>query len=95
MPIYEYKCEKCGVYEVVHCMTEKYEKCVKCGGEVKKLVSAGNFRMDGHKADTHPNSPEKIHEGNEQRRKHTRAGTLEEWKKENKEKYEKDGQFSY
>lgn len=43
MPTYEYKCKKCGnEFEVFHSMSSEPVKfCPKCGGEVKKLISAG------------------------------------------------------
>jgi putative FmdB family regulatory protein len=44
MPTYEYKCKKCGhAFEVFHSMnSEPVKVCPKCGGEVKKLISAGS-----------------------------------------------------
>jgi putative FmdB family regulatory protein len=40
MPIYEYKCEKCGTFEVTQRITEKpLVKCPSCRGKVKKLIS--------------------------------------------------------
>ena len=49
MPIYEYECEKCG-----H-LTEAWqkfsdpplEKCDRCGGKVKKLISQSTFHLKG------------------------------------------------
>jgi putative FmdB family regulatory protein len=49
MPIYEYKCEKCGdVFEV----RQKYSDepvtvHEKCGGQVEKLISAPSFQFKG------------------------------------------------
>ena len=39
MPIYNYKCEKCGVdLEIIHKITETPEiKCEFCGGKKKKI----------------------------------------------------------
>ncbi|MDR3611818.1 MAG: zinc ribbon domain-containing protein [Ignavibacteriaceae bacterium] len=44
MPTYEYKCKKCGnVFEVFHSMNaHPVIVCPKCGGDVKKLISAGS-----------------------------------------------------
>jgi putative FmdB family regulatory protein len=40
MPIYEYRCPKCGVFEVTQRITEKpLQTCPKCGEPVKKLIS--------------------------------------------------------
>jgi putative FmdB family regulatory protein len=49
MPIYEYKCEKCGV------VIEKIQKfsdpplgdCEKCDGKVNKLLSQSSFTLKG------------------------------------------------
>jgi putative FmdB family regulatory protein len=44
MPTYEYKCKECGnLFEVFQSMnSEPVKNCPKCGGEVKKLISAGS-----------------------------------------------------
>ncbi|HHW18846.1 MAG TPA: zinc ribbon domain-containing protein [Firmicutes bacterium] len=40
MPIYEYKCAKCGVFETMQKITdEPLKTCPKCGGPVTKLIS--------------------------------------------------------
>ncbi|OPZ63790.1 MAG: Zinc ribbon domain protein [Firmicutes bacterium ADurb.Bin506] len=40
MPIYEYKCEKCGKFEFLHRAGEEVLiRCPKCGSPVKKLIS--------------------------------------------------------
>ena len=43
MPTYDYECQKCKhIFEVFQSMTDKrLEKCPKCGGKVKRLISAG------------------------------------------------------
>ena len=43
MPTYEYECEKCGInFEKFQSITaEPIKKCPKCGGNVKRLISAG------------------------------------------------------
>ena len=49
MPIYEYKCRKCGSeFEVFKKMTEPDEKsCKFCKGPVNKLVSLSSFQLQG------------------------------------------------
>lgn len=40
MPVYEYECEHCGVFEVYRSIVaEPLEKCPQCGGKVRKLIS--------------------------------------------------------
>lgn len=42
MPIYEYKCPKCGVFEVSQKITdESLTRCPNCNEKVKKLISHG------------------------------------------------------
>lgn len=49
MPIYEYKCEKCGKeFEATQDIKDKpLERCIlpECDGLVKKLISASSFRL--------------------------------------------------
>ena len=49
MPIYEYKCEKCGrENEVMQKMTEKpLTVCKSCGGRLKKMISNTSFVLKG------------------------------------------------
>lgn len=49
MPIYEYKCEKCGIeHEVMQKMTEKpLTVCKSCGGSLKKMMSSTSFVLKG------------------------------------------------
>ncbi|MDD5634956.1 MAG: zinc ribbon domain-containing protein, partial [Candidatus Omnitrophica bacterium] len=44
MPTYQYECKKCGdIFEVFQKITDDPVKvCPKCGGAVKKLISAGS-----------------------------------------------------
>jgi putative FmdB family regulatory protein len=44
MPTYEYKCKECdNLFEVFQSMkADPVNRCPKCGGEVKKLISAGS-----------------------------------------------------
>ncbi|HHY17631.1 MAG TPA: zinc ribbon domain-containing protein [Firmicutes bacterium] len=40
MPIYEYKCDKCGKFEKLQRMSDApLTTCPQCGGPVKKLIS--------------------------------------------------------
>ncbi|MFZ3114470.1 MAG: zinc ribbon domain-containing protein [Syntrophales bacterium] len=49
MPIYEYKCKKCGEeFEVFHKMTDNDVKsCKHCRGPVNKLISRTSFQLQG------------------------------------------------
>ncbi len=48
MPIYEYKCPKCGVFEVTQRITEDaLEDCPTCQGKVQKLISNTSFQLKG------------------------------------------------
>jgi putative FmdB family regulatory protein len=49
MPIYEYKCKKCGKeYEVFQRMSEpSLTSCNFCKGSVKKLMSRSSFHLKG------------------------------------------------
>ena len=49
MPIYEYKCEKCGfVKEIIHKISENPEvSCPECCGTMSKLISPAAFHLKG------------------------------------------------
>src|SRR5580698_289232 len=49
MPIYEYRCEKCGkVFEVLQRFSDDPVKVHEgCGGEVEKLISHSAFQLKG------------------------------------------------
>ncbi len=48
MPIYEYRCEKCGTFEMTQRITEKpLSKCPTCKSRVKKLISNTSFQLKG------------------------------------------------
>ena len=49
MPIYEYRCEKCGkVFEVLQRFSDAPVKVHEaCGGEVEKLISHSAFQLKG------------------------------------------------
>jgi putative FmdB family regulatory protein len=49
MPIYEYRCSKCGnVFEVLQKFSDSpLKKHEKCGGKVERLISASGFHLKG------------------------------------------------
>jgi putative FmdB family regulatory protein len=48
MPIYEYRCAKCGDFDVMQKITEKpLRKCPTCKGKVAKLLSNTAFQLKG------------------------------------------------
>jgi putative FmdB family regulatory protein len=49
MPIYEYRCEKCGkVFEVLQRFSDEPVKIhEECGGQVEKLISQSAFQLKG------------------------------------------------
>jgi putative FmdB family regulatory protein len=49
MPIYEYKCQKCGdEFEVFQGITDPAVKsCKRCKGSVRKLMSLSSFHLKG------------------------------------------------
>ena len=48
MPIYEYKCNKCGVVEVMQRITEPaLKKCPNCKSKVERLMSRSSFVLKG------------------------------------------------
>ncbi len=49
MPIYEYECSDCGALtEAWQKITDPpLEKCDKCGGQLRKLISQSTFHLKG------------------------------------------------
>ena len=48
MPIYEYKCNKCGVFEAMQGIKEApLKKCPTCRGKVERQISRGSFILKG------------------------------------------------
>ena len=48
MPIYEYECKSCGVYEINHKISEPARTtCETCGGEIRRLISTTSFALKG------------------------------------------------
>jgi putative FmdB family regulatory protein len=48
MPIYEYNCKTCGVFEVTQRITESpLDTCPTCGAHVSRLISHTSFVLKG------------------------------------------------
>jgi putative FmdB family regulatory protein len=48
MPIYEYQCDACGVFEVSQRITEDpLKKCPTCKSKVRRLISNTSFMLKG------------------------------------------------
>jgi putative FmdB family regulatory protein len=48
MPIYEYQCDNCGVFEYSQRITEDaLKKCPTCKGKVRRLISHTSFMLKG------------------------------------------------
>ena len=48
MPIYEYKCNKCGVFEAMQGIKEApLKKCPTCKSKVERQMSRGSFVLKG------------------------------------------------
>ena len=50
MPIYEYRCRKCGnVFEewVKTFDSPELEPCPKCGGDAERIISKTSFKLEG------------------------------------------------
>jgi putative FmdB family regulatory protein len=48
MPIYEYRCEKCGVFEETQRITDPaLERCPTCRRKVRRLISNTSFQLKG------------------------------------------------
>lgn len=48
MPIYEYRCEKCGDFEQTQRITEpSLQRCPKCRRKVRRLISNTSFQLRG------------------------------------------------
>lgn len=61
MATYDYRCPKCGVFEVEQSIKDNpLEKCPKCHGKVKRLISSSGivfkgsgFYVTDHRTDKH------------------------------------------
>jgi len=49
MPLYEYKCTKCGfIFEVLQSVNDMpLKRCIKCGGAVAKVISPSALQFKG------------------------------------------------
>jgi len=48
MPIYEYQCPKCGVFEVTQRITESpLKKCPTCKSKIERILSRSSFVLKG------------------------------------------------
>jgi putative FmdB family regulatory protein len=48
MPIYEYQCPKCGVFEVTQRITESpLKECPTCAADVHRIISHTSFILKG------------------------------------------------
>ena len=48
MPIYEYKCAKCGVVEVMQSIKDApLKKCPNCKSKVERMISSTSFVLKG------------------------------------------------
>ena len=48
MPIYEYRCEQCGIFEEMQRITDPpLERCPKCQRKVQRLISSTSFHLKG------------------------------------------------
>lgn len=48
MPIYEYRCEKCGVFEQTQRITDPaLDRCPTCRRKVRRLISSTSFQLKG------------------------------------------------
>lgn len=48
MPIYEYRCEKCGDFETTQRITDDpLQKCPTCRRKVRRLISNTSFQLKG------------------------------------------------
>jgi putative FmdB family regulatory protein len=48
MPIYEYRCDNCGQFEVMQKITERpLKRCPTCQAKVTKLISNTSFQLKG------------------------------------------------
>ena len=81
MPIYEYKCSKCGhQFEIIQRFSDNpIETCPECEeNSVKKLVSAPSFRLKGggwYETDFKTGSKKNIVDSKDEKIKHSKDKT--------------------
>ena len=86
MPLYEYQCTQCGErVEVIQKLSDPpYSHCPKCGGDMKKLVSAPAIQFKGsgwYKTDYASSKPSS---GSSESKSETKSETKSESKSESK-----------
>lgn len=79
MPTYEYRCHKCGIFEIEQSINEKpLTNCPDCGAEVKRIISSAGIVFKGSGFYVTDQRKDKTKE------KTKTAGKLPESKKESK-----------
>jgi len=78
MPTYEYRCHKCGIFEIDQAINEKpITNCPDCGAEVKRVISPAGIVFKGSGFHVTDYKKDKLHETKP-------AGKLPEKRKETK-----------
>ncbi|MGR6835136.1 FmdB family zinc ribbon protein [Syntrophomonas erecta] len=77
MPIYDYKCEKCGRFEKMQKITESaLTECPTCGGQVQRLISKNvgiMFKGSGFYCTDHNRIKDQARSLNKERQKDNQA----------------------
>ena len=48
MALYDYKCDKCGIFELAQSINDKpLSECPRCGGKIKRLISSSGIVFKG------------------------------------------------
>ena len=88
MPLYEYKCTKCGEQtEILQRVSDPpYNHCPKCGGDMKKLISspAIQFKGSGFYKTDYASSKPSGESGGESKKTESKSETKSESKSESK-----------
>jgi putative FmdB family regulatory protein len=94
MPIYEYRCTKCGEFEKMQRITDPpLERCPKCRRKVAKLISSTSFQLKGSgwyvtdyarqgKGTEKTDKPEKATESNKESKTESKSEKKDSTKKE-------------
>lgn len=80
MPLYEYQCQACGErVEVIQKFNDPpYEHCPKCGGDMKKLLSAPAIQFKGsgfYKTDYNASKPSSSSDSKPETKSETKSDT--------------------
>ena len=88
MPLYEYQCQACGErVEVIQRLSDPpYSHCPKCGGDMKKLLSAPaiQFKGSGFYKTDYSSSPKSESKSSTESKSETKSETKSESKSESK-----------